>query len=70
VKPVPFNRPYLTYDEAVLRETARRYGVEYLVTIDRDSRHPAFRERPPEAWPQIYEPVYQDDHLGIWRVMQ
>ena len=37
MKPVPFNRPFLTYDEAVLRETARRYGVEYLVTIDRDS---------------------------------
>lgn len=60
--------PY-TDDVAVLRTTARRYDVEYLVTIGQDSHHPAFQERPPGEWPDIHEPVFEDGQLGIWRVV-
>lgn len=60
--------PY-TGDLDVVRATARRYGVAYLVTIDHDSRYPAFQERPPGEWPDIYEPVFDDGQLGIWRIV-
>lgn len=56
-------------DLDVLRATARRYSVEYLVTIDQDSRYPTFAERPPGEWPDIYEPVFDDGQLGIWRIV-
>ncbi len=59
--------PY-TDDPYVLRRTARRYNVEYLVTIGEDSRHPAFKQRPPGEWSDIYEPVFEDERLGIWRI--
>jgi hypothetical protein len=56
-------------DLDVLRATARRYGVTYLVTIDQDSRYPSFQDRPPGEWPDIYEPVFEDERLGIWRIV-
>jgi 4-amino-4-deoxy-L-arabinose transferase-like glycosyltransferase len=59
--------PFTDQDDAVVA-LARRFGVEYLVVIDRDNRHPHFNPiRDGTRFPDYLERVHWEKNLAIGR---
>ena len=59
--------PY-TDDEAIIEHVARRYGVQYLVIVDKDARHPYYDAIESGRFPPWVEKIHHSENLVVGRV--